>query len=188
MPFVMQNLIQDLMKNWLFSALIFLPVLSLSQTPNFDTSIFRLYTNSDEGISFIYPKGWQLSNESPFIFRATEYLGDSTDKYRESIYFGKLSKFTDLKYFTNTSAQAIKSQNRRKISIIEKGVKKNENAIIYGMIINKAVQKNLTGIKTHIYFDTDYGRYFLVFENDISKSLKYEPLYSAIIQSIKTIK
>ena len=56
------------------------------------------------------------------------------------------------------------------------------------MIINKAVQKNLTGIKTHIYFDTDYGRYFLVFENDISKSLKYEPLYSAIIQSIKTIK
>jgi|GEM_PF-6592513 len=119
------------MAKWVLYSFLMLPVVSFSQIgvashiSNPDTSFYAIYENTDDGVSFIYPKNRSTENrDEKIIFRATEEPKSANDQYMETIYLGRIFKIKDLSKFINNSPNGFTHKKKYKIKVIQKEVKK----------------------------------------------------------------
>lgn len=182
------------MFKWLFFILVLLPKILLSQDHyvtngrSQDSVLFTGYYDRANRIYFEYPKNWDTSNVYPInIFTAREGLKDSSDKYREQIYYGSGIRPERLRNFMKQLARAIKAQNRKKIQIESNTIASNFNRVEYGILINTSIEPSFIGRRTHMYFVKNYSLFRLIFSNDLSKDENYTWIFSYIIQSVKFV-
>lgn len=60
----------------------------------------------------------------------------------------------------------------------------NINRIKYAILKNSAIEKGFTIRRTHVYFIAGHHLYYLIFNNEIANSNKYDFIIDQIAQSI----